>query len=425
MIPFSLGPLFQDGPEYSARLKQPFSPPTVTLKEVHAAVPRHLLKKSPLISAYYIARDILLSITFFILALQIARITGWSTSFIQSGHVATTVLQPALWCVYWWFQGLLWAGLFCLGIAGHGSLFESSLANSVVGFSLHSFLLIPYFAWRSTHHAHHKATGSVERDENHVPYNREDFKLPPRPVARRSDYAEVFEEAPLFTLVRVFIMQAFGWWLYLTQNTLGAKHHPRGTNHFDPNSTLFKDHERSSIVVSDIGVGCMAGMLVYAGLQYGWAAVLAFYGVPYLLTNHWIVLFTYLHHSDPTIPHYYGSEWTFLRGVVATVDRPLLGWMGRFFLHNISHDHVAHHFFVGAPFYNGPKITKHIREVLKKDYNYDSTHTLYALWRSFTQCLFIEEGGGIVFYKNKEGKPARRLAPDALGQLNKKQKTVY
>jgi hypothetical protein len=55
-----------------------------------------------------------------------------------------------------------------------------------------------------------------------------------------------------------------------------------------------------------------------------------------------LVMFTYLHHSDPTIPHYRKAEWSFLRGAAATVDRPLLGWMGRFFFHNISHDHVAH-----------------------------------------------------------------------------------
>lgn len=53
-------------------------------------------------------------------------------------------------------------------------------------------------------------------------------------------------------------------------------------------------------------------------------------------------MFTFLHHSDPTIPHYRKPAWTFFRGSIATVDRPLLGWMGRFFLLNISHDHVAH-----------------------------------------------------------------------------------
>ena len=61
-------------------------------------------------------------------------------------------------------------------------------------------------------------------------------------------------------------------------------------------------------------------------------------------------MFTFLHHSDPTIPHYRKGEWSFLRGAAATVDRPLLGWMGRFFFHNISHDHVAHREFPGSPF---------------------------------------------------------------------------
>lgn len=52
-------------------------------------------------------------------------------------------------------------------------------------------------------------------------------------------------------------------------------------------------------------------------------------------------MLTYLHHSDPTIAHYRKSQWSFLRGAVSTVDRPLLGWAGRFFLHNVSHDHVS------------------------------------------------------------------------------------
>jgi hypothetical protein len=123
-------------------------------------------------------------------------------------------------------------------------------------------------------------------------------------------------------------------------------------------------------------------------------------------------MFTFLHHSDPTIPHYRKPACSFLRWAAATVDRPLLGWMGRFFFHNISHDHVAHrmsllsqmtlvymflfkrfiferaflyvylanvHRIISGwlkSFYsvdNGPEITKAIKGVLKDDYNYDST----------------------------------------------------
>ncbi len=53
-----------------------------------------------------------------------------------------------------------------------------------------------------------KAVNSIERDENYVPHLRSDYKLPPEQRATTADYAEVFEETPLFTAVRMFVMQA-------------------------------------------------------------------------------------------------------------------------------------------------------------------------------------------------------------------------
>ena len=103
-------------------------------------------------------------------------------------------------------------------------------------------------------------------------------------------------------------------------------------------------------------------------------------------------MFTYLQHSDPTVPYYREvritrpvllvspnlvltrsqKSWTFVRGALATVDRPVFGWIGEFFWHGVSsalrtmfrlfgclifdgysqinHHHVAHHFFVTVPF---------------------------------------------------------------------------
>ena len=37
--------------------------------------------------------------------------------------------------------------------------------------------------------------------------------------------------------------------------------------------------------------------------------------------------------------------------------------------------------------------------------------SFYALYRSFTECLFVEEDADIVFYKNKEGKAVRAVDP--------------
>ncbi|KAF8220067.1 hypothetical protein L208DRAFT_1455665 [Tricholoma matsutake] len=403
-----------NGPEYEERLKKPFAPPTVSLKDIHDAVPKHLLKRNATMGVLYVLRDITFAALLFKLASCITPLAEQDfAGYVTSGW-QKAVLKSALWLSYWWVQGMVFAGIFCLGHdAGHATLFEDNRINNTVGFILHTFLLIPYFAWRSTHHAHHKATASMERDENYVPYTRSEYNLPEEKKATKADYAEVFEDTPLYTMIRMFIMQGFGWWIYLVKNTMGSKMYPPGTNHFDPNSPLFKKEQRNSIIISNVALVGMLALLAYVGPSI----VARYYLVPYLFVNHWIVMFTYLHHSDPTIPHYRKAEWSFLRGAAATVDRPLLGWMGRFFFHNISHDHVAHHFFIKAPFYNGPQITKAIKAVLKDSYNYDSTPTFYALYRSFTECLFIEEEGDIVFYKNKDGVAVREVQQSALKEI--------
>jgi len=176
------------------------------------------------------------------------------------------------------------AGIFLLGHdAGHGALFNSKKINNAVGFTLHTLLLVPYFAWRSTHHGHHKATASVERDENYVPYTRKDFNLPDAKKARKSDYADVFEETPIFTFGRMLIMQGIGLWLYLTFNVMGAKMYPPGTSHWIPTSPLFKPSQRKYIFYSDIAVISMALFLIALGPRI----ILKYYLVPYLLMTHW------------------------------------------------------------------------------------------------------------------------------------------
>jgi fatty acid desaturase len=87
---------------------------------------------------------------------------------------------------------------------------------------------------------------------------------------------------------------------------------------------------------------------------YGAAAVLKYYFVPWLAVSHWFIMITYLHHTDPDVPHYRKKAWNFQRGAAATVDRPILGWQGRFFLHDVAHYHVIHHFFPKMPFCEPP-----------------------------------------------------------------------
>ncbi|KIP05656.1 hypothetical protein PHLGIDRAFT_144051 [Phlebiopsis gigantea 11061_1 CR5-6] len=403
--------MFSNSPEYEARLRRPFVPPRVTLKEIHDAVPGELRRKDPLRSAAYIARAVSLAVTLFTLAFNITNLSTTGFFGLVPVHSAWQVrlLQCALWTFYWLWQGFVFSSFFCLAHElGHGSLFVSWYANNIPGFILDTFILLPYFSWKATHHSHHKSVGSIEREENYVPHLRSHYKLPPPERATRADYAEMFEETPAMTLFRMAVMQTFGWWCYLTTNAMGSKYYPEGTNHFSPSSPLFSDRQRKGIIISDIGIVVMITLLLFSGYSFGWKFLFMAYVIPYMLCNHWI---------DPSIPHYRKAEWTFVRGVLATVDRPLLGWVGRFFFHSVSHDHIAHHFFPSVPFYNQPKITAAIRGALKSEYNYDSTNSFYALYRSFTECVFVDEDGDIVFYKNARGETARHVDEKALAAL--------
>ncbi|TCD65363.1 hypothetical protein EIP91_002761 [Steccherinum ochraceum] len=384
---------------YEQRLSDPFKPPELKFSDIQAAVPPHLRRKSFGWAMVYVIRCCSFSWMFYVLASRID-----STGFLN----VVPGLRWIAWMAYWFWQSVAWAGIFTLAHeAGHDNVSQHKYLNYSVGYVLHSFLLAPHFSWRATHNAHHKYTNSMEHDENWVPRTREMLGIPEHHEG--TDYEELLGEAPLFILGRLVLQQILGWPAYLIDNTLGSPVYPAWTNHFSPYSPLFKPKERFLIAMSDVGVAIMAVILYRWTQDVGSANLMKLYVIPWLLSNHWLVMLTFLHHSDPSIPHYRSGEWTWLRGGLATVDRPLLGWAGRFFLHNVSHDHVAHHLFPHIPFYNLPNVTKAIRPVLKEHYNYDSTLTFFALWRSFKACMFVENSGDVLFYKDRKGQVHRHL----------------
>ncbi|KAF8525205.1 fatty acid desaturase-domain-containing protein [Hysterangium stoloniferum] len=397
-----------DAQEYQARRQRDFVATDITLKELRDVVPKKAFEKSTARGVYYVVRSVALVFVFFALANSIDPSVRSSDIF----PLAASLIRCWLWTVYWFFQSLAGASLWVLGThisAGHGTLSPYKWLNHALGFTLHTFILVPYFSWRWTHRNHHKASALLERDENYVPRTRSQLKLPAPQRSKKIDYNEIFEEAPICTLIKLIFMTLAGFQVYMVSNAMGSPSYPPGTNHINPWSPLFKRKHWHLILLSDLGLGVMLGVIAISGYQYGFAAVVKYYLVPYLFANHWVVILTFLQHSDPTIPHYRMGAWTFVRGSLATVDRPLLGWAGRFFLYNISHDHTAHHLFSNVPFYNLPLVTEAIKPILREQYSYDSSYTFHALWRSFTQCQFVEDDGDILLYKDREGGAARKL----------------
>ena len=147
--------------------------------------------------------------------------------------------------------------------------------------------------------------------------------------------------------------------MYLLWNTAGQPRYPKYTNHFNPDAVIFSPHHRKKIVFSDIGIFIWLAAVIGACYYHSFTEVLKIYLIPYLWVNHWLVLITFLQHTDPLVPHYHSDAFTFPRGALSTLDRSLLGdlgkvmgWIGGHATHGISETHVLHHVCSKIPHYH-------------------------------------------------------------------------
>ncbi|KAK4404942.1 Delta(12)-fatty-acid desaturase FAD2 [Sesamum angolense] len=194
-----------------------------------------------------------------------------------------------------------------------------------------------------------------------------------------------------------------GWPLYLLFNVSG-RHYDRFACHYDPKSPIYSDRERLQILISDAGVLAVTYGLYRLAVAKGIAWVVCVYGGPLLVVNAFLVLITYLQHTHPALPHYNSSEWDWLRGALATVDRDY-GILNTVF-HNITDTHVAHHLFSTMPHYHAMEATKAIKPILGKYYQFDGTPIFKAVWREAKECIYVEpdegeKNKGVLWYNNK------------------------
>ncbi|KAJ7650204.1 fatty acid desaturase-domain-containing protein [Roridomyces roridus] len=381
------------------------------MKEIRAAIPAQYFVLNTFKATSYLARDLALACCAWTFATAIDPcfahlIAGPSVL----SPVLWNILRLSAWSLYWWFQGLIFTGIWVLGHeCGHGAFSLNKTANDTIGFVIHSLLFTPYFSWKISHHRHHVYHASMTRDETYVPSTRSDRGIPQD--TGDIDYDEIFGDTPLYTLFLLIRQQLVGFPAYLLFNVSGQQWYPKGTNHFNPASILFTPNQRKAVVLSNLGVGFATCCLIYAVSILGPAMVVNLYVIPWLLVTHWFVMITYLQHTDPRTPHFRGPAWTFQRGAVATVDRPnFLGWQGSFFLHNVVQCHTIHHFFPKIPFYNAPQATRHLKAFLGDHYVSSDTPAFQALWDNYNRCQFVEDQGDVVFYKDKQGRSVYRDA---------------
>lgn len=268
---------------------------------------------------------------------------------------------------------------------GHQAFSPYAKVNDFFGWLMHSSLFVPYHAWRVSHANHHANTNHMEHDEVFIPHTR-------------SAMGEAITESPLANLIEVLTMLTFGWPAYLIVNIAGPKKYQGKPNsHFTTNSALFEKKDAFGIIASNVGLMIAFSVLLWAIATFSFITVLKFYIVPYLIVNGYLVSITFLQHTDTYIPHYRGQVNP-LRGALATVDRSL-GPVIDHFIHHIADTHVLHHISAKIPFFKAQEATKRVKEVLGKYHLEDRTNFLYALWRSWNKCKFVEDEGEVLWFK--------------------------
>ncbi|KAK4698789.1 hypothetical protein P7C70_g7480, partial [Phenoliferia sp. Uapishka_3] len=388
----------------------PYTPPTFTIKDLLGAIPAHCYKRNGWRSFSYVVGDFLMLSTIMYGATHIDPNFGAKGAVLAGS--AGIAAKWALWTLYWAFAGWNFTGIWIIAHeCGHQAYSESKTLNNTMGLILHSLVLVPYHSWRISHAKHHAATGHMSREEVFVPATRsEKAKGTGKKVTVQGvDFDELLEDAPLYRLYYLLVQQLFGWPAYLFANASGQEFYPKWTNHFQPSSLLFDARHRQQILLSDAGLLVVIAALTVFSQKFGFGAMVKYYGIPYLAVNHWLVMITYLQHTDGNLPHYRAKEWTFAKGALCTIDRNMLGPVGPYLMHGICETHISHHTSSKIPHYNAWEATEALKAFLGEHYTSTDENMFVSLWKNFKTCRFVDDDDEVVFYRDALGRAQRRV----------------
>lgn len=306
-----------------------------------------------------------------------------------------------LWVAYAVVTGTLATGCWVLAHeCGHQAFHPNRTVETCVGFVLHSLLLVPYFSWQRSHAVHHAHCNHLESGETHVP------PLQGSPLGRFSLQAKKLLGPSVHGAASIAIRLLMGWPLYLLFGVSGGPDHGFPTSHFiniPPFNTgsrpLFPGKWRGLMRISNAGVAIVVVLLVVWMLNTSAARVLCVYGLPYLIVNAWLVGYTWLQHTDRTVPHFSADQWDWAKGALQTVDRPYGPILDRLH-HGIGSTHVAHHLNPRIPHYNAWQASELIRAQFPEFIRFDPTPIHRAIWRVGLSCNVVSRnrGDGAFYY---------------------------
>ena len=348
-----------------------------SLNDIKNVLPSYCFSVSTKTSLRYLFQSI--TIQAFILALGLL--------------IPFSVKMIPIWILYSIISGTTAMGFWVIAHeCGHGAFSKNKKLETFVGYLLHSLLLVPYFSWQRSHSIHHRYTNHITKGETHVPIVIDGDGVSEKKGGREEINISISLGKTKYGIIQLILHLLFGWPAYLLSGSTGGIQY--GTsNHFWPkkpfsNKLWFSKWVRK-VWISDIGVIFTLMILLKLIYTFGIIPIIAFYFGPLLVVNSWLVIYTWLHHTDTDVPHLSNSEFTFIRGAFLTIDRPY-GKLINFLHHNIGSSHVIHHIYSNIPHYHARAATRAIRNAFPKIYLYNPEPIYKALWNISCNCIAVD-----------------------------------
>jgi len=374
-------------------------------KDIKAVIPKDCFQPETAKSLGYLA----------VSSVATAACTAVGVSML--GVIGTSIWTLPIWTAYSAVTGTVAMGLWVLAHeCGHGAFSPDKKLQDTIGFILHSFLLVPYYSWQRSHAVHHQYTNHMGLGETHVPEPASKDASESDSGDSRQFFIDKFGEEngmKVWGGIQGFLHLVIGWPGYLLIGATGGP--DRGmTNHYWPNplttppnprKELFPGNWKEKVYQSDIGIAAVVGGLLAWTACHGFGEVMALYGGPLIVINAWLVLYTWLQHTDVDVPHFEDEDHSYVRGALHTIDRPYdkLDPFGAidFLHHQIGTTHVAHHFDSSMPHYKAQVATDAIKDAFPQLYLYDPTPIPQALWRVCKGCTIVEKRGDKWIWMNR------------------------
>lgn len=170
-------------------------------------------------------------------------------------------------------------------------------------------------------------------------------------------------------------------------------------NHFNPyNKKLFKtETEFWQGTSSTFLIVSWLGFLFY---NFSVLTLIDAYFIPVIIFGWWLVLVTFLHHTDEKGHFFHEDDWTFVKGAETTFDRSF-GTVIDHLHHDIGTHYVHHLFFTKIPHYHLVEATEHAKKALGTSYKRDDTPIFTAFHNSLAHCLWVEKEDSTYRYKHE------------------------